>query len=465
MAEAGDSCLRLEQSSAKNFCCREQLAARVPLANSTPSLSAVTLRPARNLAGSLRLPGDKSISHRYAMLAALAEGASELENFSTGADCASTLACLRALGCPIEREQNRVRLRGAGSALAPPRQELDCGNSGSTMRMLAGILAGQSFPSVLLGDASLSRRPMQRIIAPLQQMGAAISAGEAGRPPLHIQGARLRAVHYQMPVASAQVKSALLFAGLLAEGETAVTEPVRTRDHGELALRAFGAQVNRAGNCCSIAGGQKLRPIQAAIPGDISSAAFFLCAAAIFPQSSLLLDDLLLNPTRAAILDVLIAMGLRVSVLKIEEHHGELVGTVQARHGGRLRGARIAGAQSAALIDELPVLAALAPYTEDGVEIRDAAELRVKESDRIAAIAENLRAMGAHVEVRDDGLLIPGRQALRGAEVDSFGDHRIAMACAVAALGAAAEVRIHNPGVVDISSPGFFAALQSLRQD
>ena len=432
--------------------------------NSTIPLPVVTVQPAKNLAGSLRLPGDKSISHRYAMLGALAEGETELENFSSGADCASTLDCLRALGCSIARQEGNVHVRGKGPALAPPQQALDCGNSGSSMRMLAGVLAGQNFLSELVGDESLSRRPMQRVVTPLQKMGATISAGEGCRPPLRIQGSRLRGIEYQMPVASAQVKSSLLFAGLLANGETVVEEPVRTRDHGELALRAFGAKVNRNGNRCSIAGGQKLKAIRASIPGDISSAAFFLCAAAIFSESSLLVDDLLLNPTRAVILDVLIAMGMRITVLKIEEHHGELVGTVQVRHGGRLRGTRIAGAQSAALIDELPVLAAIGPYTEDGVEICDARELRVKESDRIAAMAQNLHAMGANVEVRDDGLFIPGKQALHGAEVDSFGDHRIAMASAVAALGASSELHIRSAGVVDISYPGFFSTLEALLQ-
>jgi 3-phosphoshikimate 1-carboxyvinyltransferase len=229
-------------------------------------------------------------------------------------------------------------------------------------------------------------------------------------------------------------------------------------------LRAFGARLDRSRNRSSIIGGQRLHAIRASIPGDISSAAFFLCAAAIFPQSSLVVDDVLLNPTRAAILDVLMAMGMRITVLNVEERHGELVGTLQARHGGRLRGARIAGAQSAALIDELPVLAAIGPYCEEGVEIRDARELRVKESDRIAAMAENLRAMGAQVEVREDGLFIPGKQTLRGAEVDSFHDHRIAMASAVAALGAGGELHIRNAGVVEISYPAFFPALEALLQ-
>ena len=399
------------------------------------------------------------------MLGALAEGVTELENYSNGADCGSTLNCLRALGCSIERQEGGVRLQGRGLRLSPPQHPLDCGNSGSTMRMLSGILAGQSFASVLAGDDSLSRRPMQRIVTPLEKMGAKIGAGEGCRPPLRITGGGLRAIEYQMPVASAQVKSALLFAGLLAQGETTVEEPVRTRDHGELALRAFGAQVSRRGNRCSIAGGQTLKAIQATIPGDISSAAFFLCAAGIFPKSNLLVDELLLNPTRAVILDVLIAMGMRITVLKVEERHGELVGTVQAQHGGRLRGARIAGAQAAALIDELPVLAAIGPSTEEGIEICDARELRVKESDRISAMTENLRTMGARVEMREDGLLVPGNQVLHGGEVDSFGDHRIAMAMAVAALRASGEVHIRNAGVVDISYPGFFAALEKLLQD
>ena len=431
--------------------------------NSATTSAAVVL-PARNLEGSLRLPGDKSISHRYAMLGALADGVTELKNFSSGADCASTLRCLKALGCAVERQEGDVRVRGQGPHLEAPAEELDCGNSGSTMRMLAGILAGQNFASVLAGDESLSRRPMRRVAAPLQQMGATISGSEGFRPPLRIRGARLRGISYQMPVASAQVKSAVLFAGLLAEGQTEVQEPVRTRDHTELALRAFGAEIIRSGNRCSLAGGQELRAIRSEIPGDISSAAFFLCGAAIFPEANLVVDGVLLNPTRAAILDVLAGLGLRISVLQLEEQHGELVGTVQARNGGKLRGARIAGAQSAALIDELPVLAAIAPYTQDGIEISDARELRVKESDRIAAIAENLRAMGAEVEVRDDGLRIAGRQPLHGAEVDSFGDHRIAMASAVAALRASGELRIRNAGIVDISYPGFFATLESLLQ-
>jgi 3-phosphoshikimate 1-carboxyvinyltransferase len=421
----------------------------------------ITLQPARNLAGTLRLPGDKSISHRYALLAALAEGRTVLENFSTGEDCAHTLACLRALGCQVdEMGGGRVEIEGRGRELAAPSAPLDCGNSGSTMRMLAGILAAQDFSSELVGDASLSHRPMARVIEPLSAMGARI-ASNAGRPPLRIAGARLRGLDYKMPVASAQVKTSVLFAGLLADGETVVEEPVATRDHGELALQAFGAEITRTRNRVGITGGQRLRAIEARIPGDISTAAFFLCAAALFPESSLTIEGLLLNPTRAAVLDLLAAMGARILTLGLEVHNGELVGTVKLE-ASVLKGASISGAQTAALIDELPVLAAIAPYTEEGIEIRDARELRVKESDRIAAIAAGLRAMGAQVEEREDGLRIPGRQRLRGARVDSAGDHRIAMALAVAALRAEGETTLTGAQAAAISYPEFFTTLESL---
>ena len=429
----------------------------------TPAGSTAVVRPARNIMGALRLPGDKSISHRYAMLAAIAEGTTRLENFSTGADCASTLSCLNSLGVLWERNENAVLIHGRGPCLQPAQVPLDCGNSGSTMRMLSGILAGQSFTSELVGDESLSRRPMARIIVPLEQMGARISAQDGGRPPLRITGTRLNAIDYQMPVASAQVKTSLLFAGLLAEGETQVEEPVRTRDHGELALRAFGAEVKQDGNRAKIAGGQKLHPIDAEIPGDLSSAAFFLCAAALFPGSRLLISHILMNPTRARLLDILILMGVGISIAELEDKHGELVGTVEV-DGRSLRGTTIAGADTAALIDEVPVLAAIAPYTASGIEVRDARELRVKESDRISAIATNLRAMGAVVEEREDGLRIPGGQTLRGAEIDSFGDHRIAMAFAVAALRAEGETTIQRADAAVISCPGFFAALEGLSQ-
>jgi 3-phosphoshikimate 1-carboxyvinyltransferase len=425
--------------------------------------SQITVRPARNLRGSVSLPGDKSISHRYAMLGSIAEGPSRLENYSTGADCASTLGCLRSLGVKWERKhgtENVIELQGSGPSLTAPTRPLDCGNSGSTIRMLSGIVAGQTFVSEMAGDDSLSRRPMERVIAPLAAMGAEINSHN-GRPPLRIRGGSLKGIGYKMPVASAQVKTCLLFAGLLADGETRIEEPLPTRDHGEVALRAFGALLERKGNDVSIRGGQPLRGIQARVPGDLSSAAFFLCAAALFPGSQLSVQHLLMNPTRARLLDLLLQMGLRISVTQLDQMHGELVGTLQVE-GGRLKGANIAGADAAALIDEIPVLAAIAPYTEDGIEVRDAKELRVKESDRIASIATNLRAMGAEVEEREDGLKIPGRQRLHGAELESFGDHRIAMAFSIAALRAQGETLIQGSECAAISYPEFFTVLEGM---
>lgn len=419
------------------------------------------IRPAKNILGSLRLPGDKSISHRYAMLAALAAGTTRLANFSTGADCASSLECVQQLGCTVRRNESALVEIEGRERLRQPQASLDCGNSGSTMRMLSGILAGQDFACDLHGDDSLSKRPMARIMTPLRLMGAEISAAAGDRPPLHIHGGKLRGIEYRTPIASAQVKSAVLFAGLLAEGETTVEEPHRTRDHSEQALRAFGVELSRSRNRVTLRGGQKLAAIDAAIPGDISSAAFFLCAATLFPDSNLVIDNLLLNPTRASLLDVLKILGAGLSVINLEEHHGELVGTVKIEHG-RLTGTTIEGAQSVSLIDELPVLAAIAPYTRDGIEIRDARELRVKESDRIALVATNLRAMGAQCEERDDGLRVPGGQRLRGGEVDSGGDHRIAMAFAVAALRAEGETVIRGAESARISFPGFFTMLESV---
>jgi 3-phosphoshikimate 1-carboxyvinyltransferase len=421
------------------------------------------IRPALNISGSIRLPGDKSISHRYAMLAAIAKGSTRLNNFSTGADCSSTLNCLRTLGAEWERAGDVVTIQGRGPKLQAPTTPLDCGNSGSTMRMLSGILAGQDFSSELVGDPSLSRRPMARVMTPLQAMGAKISATDASHAPLRITGGNLKAIDYKMPVASAQVKSTVLFAGLFANGETRVEEPVRTRDHGELALRAFGAEVRLERNGASIVGGQELRGIEATIPGDLSSAAFFLCAAALFPGSQLTITGLGLNPTRSTLLDLLAGMGVRISITQLEEHYGELTGTVQVR-GGELRGTVIQSPYTEKLIDEIPVLAAIAPYTDAGIEIRDARELRVKESDRIAALAANLRALGADVEEREDGLRIPGKQNLHGAEVDSFADHRIAMAFSVAALRAEGETLIKGAGAAVISFPEFFEVLASVVQ-
>jgi 3-phosphoshikimate 1-carboxyvinyltransferase len=447
---------------------------------STVEGASVAVPPARSIQGVIRIPGDKSISHRYAMLAAIAEGTSRFHNFSAALDCASTLDCVAKLGSEWKRAQLKgeggsdavavdetssakeaIEVRGIGPRLNAPRQALDCGNSGSTMRMLSGILAGQPFSTELFGDESLSRRPMARIITPLSQMDAKISAADGGRPPLKIQGGALKPIHYKPEVASAQVKSCVLFAGLFADGETVIEEPLRTRDHGEIALRAFGVEVERSGNTSRIAGGQRLRAIDARVPGDLSSAAFFLCAAALFPGSQITLPGILMNPTRARLLDILLQMGLKVSVAHLEEHHGELVGSIEAR-GATWKGGLIAGADTAALIDEIPVLAAAAPYSEDGLEVRDAKELRVKESDRISAVAMNLRKMGAEVEERPDGMRIPGRQKLHGAELDSFGDHRIAMAFAIAALRAEGESVIHGADAAGVSYPTFFTELEGV---
>jgi 3-phosphoshikimate 1-carboxyvinyltransferase len=418
------------------------------------------IRPAKSVSGSLRLPGDKSISHRYGMLAAFAEGTSRFTNFSTGADCASTLSCMEALGARVHRlEDGSVEVTGVSGRVTSAKTALDCGNSGSTMRMISGLLAPQEGRFTLVGDASLSRRPMERILKPLTAMGARLTLTE-GHAPLTIEGGALKAIDYTMPVPSAQVKTCVLLAGLQTGGTTTVREAVRTRDHSELALRAFGATLTRTRDSVSISGPQALHSIEAAVPGDISSAAFFLCAAAMFPGSSLVFDSLSLNPTRATLLDVLTALGARISVLNLEEKNSELVGMVQLTAPPEgLGSTTIDGALAAQLIDELPVLAAIGPTTSGGIRIRGARELRVKESDRIALVVKNLRAMGAEVEEFEDGLDVPGGQTLHGATIDSGGDHRIAMAFSVAALRAEGETLIQGAESVAISFPEFFNLL------
>ena len=429
------------------------------------SVSERTIAPARNIEGSLRLPGDKSISHRYALLAGFAEGTSRFTNFSTGADPSSSLACVQALGAKVvNKGDGNVEVTGVAGQFQPSSSPLDCGNSGSTMRMLAGFLAAQQGEFTLIGDESLTRRPMERIRKPLSQMGADISLTE-GHAPMTIRGAALKAIEYTTPVPSAQVKSAILFAGLQANGTTTVRESVRTRDHSELALRAFGAEIDRTLDSVSIHGGQKLSAIEAKVPGDMSSAAFFLCAAALFPGSNLIFDDLGLNPSRASLLDVLTALGAHIGVINLEDKASELIGTVQvnAPQNG-LTGTTVSGALAAQLIDELPVLAAIGPYTQNGIRIRDARELRVKESDRIELVVKNLRAMGAEVEEFEDGLDVPGGQTLHGAEIDSGGDHRIAMAFSVAALRAEGETLIRGAESAAISFPEFFDLLDAVAQ-
>ena len=423
------------------------------------------ISPGGNLDGVVELPGDKSISHRCAILAALAEGKSEIANYASAADCRSTLECLRRLGVEIETRDRTVLVNGVGLAgLKEPRQPLDAENSGSTMRMLAGVLAGQPFSSTITGDDSLRRRPMKRVIEPLRQMGAQIQAREGDRAPIKIRGGNLYAIDYATPIPSAQVKSAILLAGLFADGVTTVREAVVTRDHTEVALREFGAKLERSRGTYRIHPRPKLAGRQLVVPGDLSGGVFLIAAALIVPESSLILHNVGINPTRAKVIDFLISIGAPVHVVSVQSQNGELVGDVAARHAP-LAGGSISGPQVAEMIDELPMLAALGPFTEKGIEIHDAKELRVKESDRIATLAEGLRAMGAQVEEFPDGMRVAGRSAgeLRGAKVDPQGDHRIAMALAVAALGAQGDTTIRDADCVGVSFPEFFATLERLR--
>jgi 3-phosphoshikimate 1-carboxyvinyltransferase len=423
-----------------------------------------TIRPARNIVGTVRLPGDKSISHRYAMLGAVAEGRTTIRGFSSAADCASTLGCLRGLGAAITRQGSDVAIEGAGlTGLRAPERMLDAGNSGSTIRMLSGILAGQPFLTRITGDESLERRPMGRVIEPLRQMGAQITAREGRYAPLEIRGSRLHGIHYRPPVASAQVKTAVLFAGLLAEGETVVEEDIKTRDHTELALAEFGADVQVAGNTARVRGGRALRGGEFRVPGDLSSAAFFIVAALLFPDSNLLLHNAGLNPTRARLLDFLAEWGADIRISNLQKLRGEVVGDLHvsgARPAGR--GGCIGPELVPALIDELPVLAVLGAHTERGLSITGAQELRVKESDRIAAVADNLRRMGARVQERPDGLEVAGGQKLQGALLDSFGDHRIAMAFSVAALAAQGQSRMEGADAAQVSFPEFYDLLETV---
>ena len=413
-------------------------------------------------------PGDKSISHRYAMLAGIAEGASELTNFALAADCHSTLGCMKALGAEVNVDKSLVRVVGHGlHGLKSSKRTLDAGNSGTTIRLLSGILAGQKFTSKIAGDDSLNKRPMKRILTPLREMGARILARQENFAPLEIFGATLRGIHYEMPMPSAQVKSAVLLAGLFAEGDTAVTEPARTRDHTELALEEFGVPIERHGLTTRIRanGNIKLTAQKIEVPGDLSSAVFFIAAASLFPESSLHIQGVGLNPTRTAILDVFARMGASIQMLSLRSAQGEVIGDIAVK-GAQLKGGVIELAEIPLLIDELPMLAVLGPFTEEGIEIRDAAELRVKESDRIAALAENLRRMGAKVEERPDGLKVQGRTAgkLRGVVIEPHGDHRIAMAFAVAALGAQGPTTIRDAECAGVSYPTFYDDLERVTE-
>jgi 3-phosphoshikimate 1-carboxyvinyltransferase len=420
------------------------------------------ISPASALSGAVVLPGDKSISHRYAMIAAIAEGPTRISNYSTGADCHSTLGCVRALGIEVGGEGTEFVVHGRGlDGLRQPVGDLDAGNSGSTIRMLSGILAAQPFATRIIGDESLSQRPMQRIMQPLGEMGAAIRARDGKFPPLDIRGGALRAIDYALPVPSAQVKTCVLFAGLYAEGETVVTEPVRSRDHTEIALREFGASLKVEGRRITVTGRPKLEGREVTVPGDLSSAAFFLVAALLVPGSRLSIPGAGLNPTRSALLDFLSGMGARIRLPRVESSNGELIGEIVVEHSD-LRGGTIEGGLTAALIDEIPVLAVLGAATREGLVVKDAAELRVKETDRIRTIRENLRRMGVETEERPDGLVVPGRQRFHAAEIDSFGDHRIAMAFAVAALAADGDSTIHGAEAASVSFPQFWDTLAAV---
>ena len=418
------------------------------------------------MSGRIRVPGDKSISHRAALIAALADGRSEISNFSTAQDCASTLSCLRDLGVSIEhRDDRRIVISGVQSFVAP-QKPLDCGNSGSTMRILSGVLASQALSAELTGDESLSSRPMRRIIEPLELMGARIEAKD-GKPPLKIRGTGdPKPITYNLPVASAQVKSAILLAGLNAIGRTTVIETSPTRDHTERLFNGFGVPVRTNDLSVSLDGPARFSGGPITIPGDISSAAFFVAAAMLLPQSDLVIEGVGLNPGRAAFLQVLSSWGARISQTDLKSERNEPVGTLQIRGGiaNDPKDQTLSGSLIPSLIDELPLLAVVGTQIPGGIEIRDAAELRHKESDRLAATAHNLRAMGAQLDELPDGLRVHGPTKLQGALIDSYGDHRIAMAFSIAALLADSETEIRGAESVAVSFPEFFELLHSLIQ-
>jgi 3-phosphoshikimate 1-carboxyvinyltransferase len=425
-----------------------------------------TIRRVKTLSGTISLPGDKSISHRYAMLASIADGVSEIHHFAASQDCRSTLGCLRTLGVDARRETGVLTIAGHGlHGLRAPAAPLDAGNSGTTMRLLSGILAGQPFESVIGGDDSLSRRPMARVTQPLRLMGTSVEARQGDLPPLKIRGGNLKAIRYSLPVASAQVKSCILLAGLYADQTTAVRETVPTRDHTEIALRNFGASIREEGGWIEVCPGPRLQAQKLEVPGDLSGAAFFLVAAALTPHSEVFLPGVGLNRRRRELLDYLQAAGLDIAVEDEMQQAGEIRGNLRVRHNPDLLGRKlppIQGALTASLIDEIPVLSVLGSQVAGGLEISDARELRLKESDRIAALAANFHALGACAEEKPDGLVLAGGQNLRGADIDSRGDHRIAMAFAVAGLVAEGETRIHQAECADVSFPGFWEALAKI---
>jgi 3-phosphoshikimate 1-carboxyvinyltransferase len=422
----------------------------------------MVLSPARSVSGRFRVPGDKSISHRAALLGAMATGTTRIEGFSPAQDCASTLRCLRGLGVALRQQGDLVEIEGRGlEAWQAPAGPLDAGNSGSTLRMLAGVLAGRSFRSVLTGDASLCRRPVERVAGPLRAMGARLTSLD-GRPPLTIDGGALHAIEWTLPVASAQVKTAILLAGVQAQGRTTVLQPAASRDHTERLLPAFGVSVEGHGLEVAVQGPAPLHAARVQVPGDASSAAFLVVAALILPGSEVRIDGVLLNPERTAFLDVLRAMGADLEV-RVEVETPEPIGSIVARSSA-LRGTDVPPELVPALVDEVPALAVAAAFASGSFRVRGASELRVKESDRIAAIVEGLGRLGARAVEHPDGLDVEGGRPLHGAALRSFGDHRIAMALAVAALAAAGESQLDDPDCVGVSFPGFFDLLSRARQ-
>lgn len=415
------------------------------------------------LRGELTVPGDKSISHRAVMFGSISEGLTEITDFLQGADCLSTISCFRKMGIEIENTGERILVHGRGlHGLTAPSETLDAGNSGTTTRLISGILAGQNFSSRLTGDASIQSRPMNRIIHPLREMGAQISSeNENGCAPLLIRGTSLHGIDYRSPVASAQVKSCILLAGLYADRETSVTEPALSRDHTERMLKSFGARVKRTGLTAQIFPESRLIGQKIQIPGDISSAAYFLAAALLVPGSEILLKNVGINPTRDGILQVIKKMGGDLQIHNQRTISGEPVADLLVRHSS-LNGTVIEGDLIPTLIDEIPILAVLASFAEGTTVIRNAEELKVKESDRLSIMVEGLLAMGAEITGTDDGMIIRGGKLLRGTRIDSHKDHRIAMSFAVAGLAADGVTSIPDSGCVAISYPGFYEDLQKL---
>lgn len=418
----------------------------------------------KGLNGTMTIPGDKSISHRAVMFGAIAEGTTKISNFLLGDDCLSTISCFQKLGIRIEQEGNNVTVYGKGlSGLQEPKDVLDVGNSGTTIRLMLGMLANAPFHCTVTGDQSIGKRPMKRVTDPLREMNAKIDGREAGQyTPLSIRGGSIKGICYDSPVASAQVKSAILLAGLQGEGVTSVTEPLQSRDHTERMLRAFGCEVKVEGRTVSLQGGQTLVATDIEVPGDISSAAFFLVAGAIVPNSKLILKNVGLNPTRTGILDVLSEMGANITIHNVRNEEFEPCGDITIETS-KLRGIEIGGSLIPRLIDEIPIIALLATQATGTTVIKDAEELKVKETNRIDTVVNELRKLGAQMEATKDGMIIYGNQKLQGNIVDSHGDHRIGMMLAIASCLAEGEVEIEQSEAVAVSYPNFFDQLETLQ--